>query len=344
MRTPAPLALILSVILIAPVARAVPSVGNAAAPAAPAVAADADVADELPGEQCTVDGLLADVKEGMRSGSPALRRYLKELLAEAALVLPPEVLRAELARTDDPGLIEALGAALAERALFDEDPSLVKDLLARVTGDEPAAVRAAALRALRALPSVELMEANGDAASYERLVNDEAPEVRQAVVENLLAEDAEVYSGHHAPFTEAALETALAAEDPAARARLLEGLSTETLGPDGARSLINTLDDKDPSVRAASARALGGLPPSSAGDARKALLEQFEDDEDLLVRRRVVESLVRLERRRAIPTLGALRRDDPRLAAEIDAWIHALSLGLHEWPLLVREKERRLRG
>lgn len=297
---------------------------------------------DQPGSECTVDGLLADVREGMRTGSPALRQYLKKVLSEAALILPPEALIAEFEREQDPAVIEALGAALAERAQLDENPALVQQVLARAAGDVDPAKRAAALRSLRATASVEMMEQNGGEVSYQKLVLDDSSEVRQAVVDNLVAEDREVYSGHHAQLSETALETAFAAEDPKARAQLLGDISTAAVGPEAARSIAAALDDDDAGVRAASARALGGLPPSSAGDAKDALLKRFDDEEDLEVRRRIVESLVRLERTRAVPALHSFKRKDPRLTSEIDAWVYALSLGLQEWALIVREKERRL--
>jgi len=67
---------------------------------------------------------------------------------------------------------------------------------------------------------------------YRTLVKDPAPEVRQAVASNLLAESAEVYFGHDRAVSEQAIAVALGARsgpgaDPALAAKLLGEISTE---------------------------------------------------------------------------------------------------------------------
>lgn len=291
--------------------------------------------------QCTPDALFADAREGLASGSPALRRYLRSLLVEAALVMPNDELRRRFEREDDPAMIEALGAALAQKAQSTDDPSLVQGVLARAVQDGDPARRAAAVRALRATGSVELMAANGGDVDYARLIKDGAAEVRDAVVDNLIAEDREVYSGHSQELSEASLEAAFAAEDGALTAKLLGAVSTQEVGKEAGRALARALDDDEALVRAASARALGGLSPKTAGEDTVAMLvARYRSDDDLAVRRAILESIARLQRQRAIPVLLSLRPVDPRLQPEIDAWVAVLQRGLPEWSLILRELGR----
>lgn len=290
--------------------------------------------------QCTAEGLFADVRAAMKIGSPAMRRYVTKLMREAALVLPSELLLEELAREHDPAVIEVLGAALVAKAETLDDTRLVAAILARALQDDDPAQRAAAVRALRGSGSVELMEANGGEIDYPRLIGDAAADVRTAVVGNLVAEDRDVYSGHSQELSEAALRTAFSTDDVTAAAALLSQVSTEGVGPEAARSLLRGLDAERCELRAASARALGGLSPSAAGDAATALVARYRSDDDAVVRRAILESLARLERQRAIPTFESLRAIDTRLDGEIAAWIAVLRLGLTEWPLILREKSR----
>jgi hypothetical protein len=291
-------------------------------------------------DTCTPDALVQDARSGLRTGSPALQRYLRELLKEAALVTPNEVLLRQLEREDDAAMIEALGAALAHKAEMNEDPKLIAPLLARAMRDEDPARRAAAVRALQGTGSVELMSGAGVDVDYADLIKDDAPAVRQAVVDNLVAEDDDVYSGHNAQLAEAAFATAEAASDKGAAARIVAETSTEGIGAERARALGGSLDDDDVRMRVAAARALGGVPPELAHDALRALVARYRSDDAMEVRREILSSIARLERTRAIPLLESLRSVDARLDAEIDAWVSVLKLGLPEWQLVVREKNR----
>ncbi|MFP2904140.1 hypothetical protein ACLESD_03515, partial [Pyxidicoccus sp. 3LFB2] len=180
---------------------------------------------------CTVEGMLDDVRAALKGGSPALQRYAKLRLKEAALVMSAEALQAAVASERDPAVLEALGAALSTKASNAENPALVQPLLARASGDSDPSVRAAAVRSLRATPSVEFMEKNGGVVTYEQLIRDSSPEVRAAVADNLVAESAEVYSGHDRKVSEAAVAAAAAAEDPTVAAKLLGEVSMEAVGP-----------------------------------------------------------------------------------------------------------------
>jgi HEAT repeat protein len=293
-------------------------------------------------QQCTPDALFDEARAGLQHGSPALKRYLAQLMREAALEMPTELWIRAIERETDPAMLEVLGSALAAKAEQLEEPSLVAALLKRtIAGDDPA-LRAAAVRSLRGAASVELMAAQkaGVDVDYQRLIKDESPQVRAAVVENLINEDDAVYSGHDRAMSEAALDAAFASDDAAVAAQVIAGVSTEAIGADAAQKLARALDDDSPALRAAAARALGGLSPAVRGETSDVLVARYRRDDQLEVRTAILESLARLERQRAIPTLMSLRPVDVRLEREIDAWVRVLSLGLPEWALIVREKNR----
>lgn len=292
-------------------------------------------------DHCSPEALFAEASAGLRDGSPALQRYLRNLLQEAALITPNDVLLQRLRDEDDPAMLEALGAAVAHKAETMDEPSLVAGLLGRAARDGDPALRAAAVRALRGTGSVELMANAAVDVDYLRLVRDPAPQVREAVVENLVVEDDDVYSGHSAELSEAAFAVARQADDAAVRARLVAAISTERIGADTAAWLTLTLHDDQRGVRVAAAQALGGVGPEHAGSARAALVARYLVDDDVEVRRAMLAALARLERARAIPILETLRTVDARLDAEVDAWIAVLRLGLPEWSLVVRERGRR---
>jgi hypothetical protein len=300
------------------------------------------VATETPrvDETCTADALFAEARVGLTQGSPALQKYLRSTLRDAALLTSDDVLLRELARTEDPAMIEALGSAIAHKAETVGSARLVSSLLKRAAHDPDPAQRAAAVRALKGTGSVELMRGAGAAVDYNGLIRDEAPEVRSAVVENLVIEDDDVYSGHSAEFAEAAFEAAAVASDKAAAARIIGETSSENVSVERARALSRLLDDDDPAMRKASARALGGVSPMHAADALSTLVARYRSEDDLDARREMLASIARLERVRAIPVLESLRSVDGRLVAEVDAWITVLRMGLPEWNLIEREKTR----
>jgi len=289
---------------------------------------------------CSVESLVANLREGLKTGSPALQTYLLAQLELASVDLPAAELRAAVLGERDPAVLAAMGAALATKASSTEDPTLIQPLLSRTSDSDPA-LRAAAVRGLKGKGSVELMEQNGNAVSYERLIRDESPEVRRAVVENLIAEDKEVYSGHSAEFSAAAVRTALGAKDPSSQAELLGSLSTSNLGSEGVRNLLPLLKSPDVGVRTATARALGAIGPAEVSSASDALLWVCKNDAELAVRKAALESLVRLQRTGSIPLLKSLASSVPALSKDIEAWMSVLGLGLQEWPLISREKQRR---
>ena len=174
---------------------------------------------------------------------------------------------------------------------------------------------AAAVRGLRGTGSVEAMAKLGS-VDYTRLIHDPAPMVRQAVVQNLLSESAEVYFGHDRAVSEQAIAVALAARsgsaaDPALAAKLLSEVSTESVGSQVVAELLSLLDaPAEPSLavlRASIVTALGGVPSSESARVATRLIDLYRQDASREVHRAVLQALVRLEMTRAVPLLDALR-------------------------------------
>jgi hypothetical protein len=306
------------------------------------LAAPAD-ADDEPALACPMDWLVESARAGLADGSPAYQRYLKALLKESALTMPVGDLLAAVAAESDPAVLEILGAALATRASYDEDPGLVAPLLERAALDADPLLRAAAVRALRATGSIETMAALGDGVSYELLVQDPAPEVRAAVADNLIAENRDVYGGRDPRVADAAAKVAAASPDPAVAAAILGEISMEQASAGAITSIKTSLAAADPQLRAGAALALGSAPPDAA--TKKALVERYRRETDRNVRIAILQALARLGQASAIPTLRALRGvGEAALDAEIDLWIEVLGLGLQEWHLILREKLKRTRG
>ena len=288
---------------------------------------------------CSLPAMIDDLRSALQDGSPSLRKYMKLLLKEAALGMSPAELRAAFDAERDPAVLEALGAALAARASHAEDPKLVEPVLDRARRDKDPAARAGALRGLRGSSSVETMAKTGG-ASYESFARDAAPEVREAAADNLIQESAEVFFGHDRAVSEAAVKAAAACPDPALSAKLLTNTSMEQVGPEAVRTLIEKLGSGSAELRAAAARALGGVPAAHASEATRALVERYRVDTERDVRAAILEGIVHLGLGGARPTLESLRGLDPALAPEIDAWLQVLKMGLQEWSIILREKQR----
>jgi hypothetical protein len=195
------------------------------------------------------------------------------------------------------------------------------------------------LRGLKGVGSVEMMEKVGR-VSYADFVRDPAPEVRAAAADNLIFESAEVYFGHDRAVSEAAVKAAAESRDPALAARLLAETSMEQVGSRTVGTLIEKLASDATDLRAAAARALGGVPAAEAERATRALLERYRIEVERGVRIAILEGLVQLGLSGARPTLESLRSIDPALAPEIDAWLRVLAMNLQEWSIILREKQR----
>lgn len=303
--------------------------------AAPAAAQTAGSAPVLVGESCSVDSLLEQIRRGLGSSSEAYRRYLRNLLREAAVTLPAVQLRAALARETHPVLVEQLAAALVARTERGADPSGLQTVAERALSEPDPTLRAALVRALRRTSAIEN---TGDL--YERLVRDPVPAVRLEAATNLVEDNQFVYSGHHGAAADAAVAAAAAATDPQVTAKILGSLSTEAVSSSAAGTLRGLLRSPDAAVREAVATALGGVPAKEATAAREALLTLYRSERDRSVRRAILQGIAQLGFARAVPELRQLREVDSSLTAEVDLWIQTLSLGLPEWSLILREKQR----
>jgi hypothetical protein len=288
---------------------------------------------------CSLPAMVEDLRAALKDGSPALKKYMKLLLKEAALSMPADELRAAFAAERDPGVLEALGGALATRLSNTRDLALAEPILDRARTDGDPALRAAALRGLRGIGSVEVMEKAGR-VSYEDFVRDPSPEVRAAAAENLIHESAKVYFGHERSVSEAAVKTAAACPDPALAAKLLAETSMEQVGPEAVRTLVEKLGADNAELRAAAAKALGDVPAAQAEMAKRALVERYRVESAGGVRAAILEGIVHLGLAGARPTLEALRGVDAALAPEIDLWLKVLAMNLQEWSLILREKQR----
>jgi hypothetical protein len=290
--------------------------------------------------ECSFEGMLDELRGALKMGSPAYRKYVKARLKLAARTLPADQLLAALAQERDADTLEALGGALAGKAGFDNNASLLQPLLARAMSDADPALRAAAVRGLQGSGSVEVMAKNGNVVTYEQLIRDSSPEVRQAVVDNLVHESAKVYFGHDRTVSETAVATALAAKDPAVAAKLLSEVSMEQVGHETVERLRDSLRSDDPALRSAAATALGGVPGAESGGSRDALVKLYRDEKDPAVRKAALRGIVQLGMGGSLSTLESLRGVAPGLDPEIDAWKAALERNLQEWRLVLREKER----
>jgi hypothetical protein len=292
-----------------------------------------------PAGTCSVSDMVHDLRAALQRGSPALKSYMRELFKEASIGLPFEELRRAFAAEREPEVLEVLGAAIAARSSRESNPSYLRPVLERITFEPEAEARAASVRALRGIGSVGAM-AQLDGPRYDRLIRDASPEVRQAVADNLLHENAQVYFGHDQAVSEMAVSAAVASEDPKVAAKLLSEVSMEQVGAETVTQLVQQLRSEHEGVRAAAALALGGVPGPQAQGAREALLHLYRRDDSPRVRRAVLEGLVHLGLGQAAPVLESLRGVDPAMAAEIEAWKSVLALNLQEWHLVQREKQR----
>jgi HEAT repeat protein len=301
---------------------AVGGIAVASAPPAPA------------GATCEVDDLLAQVRGGLGHGSPAYRKYLQRLLREAAPTLSESELRAAFESERDPAMIELIAGALAARTDRDGEPGGLLAVTARALNDGDPRARAAATRALRATSTLEHAP-----DVYKRLVQDPSQEVRREAAENLVVDTESVYGGQHGPAADTAVAAAIAADDPAVKARILEGVSMSAISHDSAAGLRRVLESSTAELRAAAVVALGGVPGGEAAGARAALIALYRVERDASVRIAILASIARLGFAAAVPDLESLRNVDPSLSIEIDEWIRVLGLGLQEWSLILREKQ-----
>lgn len=298
-------------------------------------AASTGPAPALQGETCSVQGLMDSIRRGLHSKSEAYKRYMRTLLRESAVTLPDGELRAAFERERDPLMAEHLAAAMVARTERGADPSALQAVVKRALEEPDPAVRAATVRAMR---RTSALENTGD--MYERLVRDPSPEVRQEAAANIIEDIREVYSGYHGPASDNAVAAAAASSDPKVTAKILGNLDTQKISADSASKIQSLLRSDDAGVRQAAVSALGGVPAEEMGGARESLLGMYRNERDPTVRKALLQSIAQLGFSSAVPELRQLRDVDPRLAPEVDAWIQVLGMGLQEWSLILREKQR----
>ena len=285
---------------------------------------------------CTVEGLSGALRRSARGApSEAYRKYLRELLKESAVTLPPAELKAALERERDPAMAEALAAAVVARTERGAEPAAIEAVARRALSEPDPVVRAAVVRSLRRTSALE-----STGKLYEQLVRDPSPAVRAETATNIVEDVREVYAGFHGPATDAAVAAAAASDDAAVKATILATLDTQKASADSAARLQALLRDDEVQVRRAAALALGGVPAEQMAGARQAVLAMYRDEPSVEVRRALLQSLAQLGFIEAVPQLLRLRGADPALAGEIDAWIRVLELDLQEWDLILREKQR----
>lgn len=306
-----------------------------ASPAVLAQSTPTAAAPALRGERCSVQGLMDQLREGLRSRSKAYRDYLNVVLREAAVSLPSGELHAAFDRETDPAMVEQLASALVARSEREAEKDAIQAVARRALEDRDPAVRAATVRAMRRTGA---LEKTGD--MYERLMRDGSPEVRMEAATNLIEDNQYVYSGYHGPATDMAVNAAVASADPKVTAKLLESLDTRRLGPEAGQKLLGMLGHESADVRRAAALAMGGVPAAQMGPAREALVGMYRGERDAGVRKALVQGIAELGFADAVPELRKLRSVDPGMAPEIDAWIRVLESGVQEWDLLLREKQR----
>jgi hypothetical protein len=302
---------------------------------AAAQVASPGAAPALEAESCSVQGLMDQIRRGLGSKSQAYRNYLRTLLREAAVTLPDAELRAAFERETDPAMAEHLAAAMVARSEREADRGAMQVVARRALEDRDPAIRSATVRAMRRTGAIEK---TGD--MYERLVRDSSPEVRMEAATNLVEDNQFVYAGQYGPATDAAVAAAAASTDPKVTAKILGNLSTEKISADSASRLKGLLSSGDAEVRQAAVTALGGVPAEQMASAREALISMYRGERDPGVRKALVRSIAQLGFSGAVPELRRLRGIDPGMAPEIDAWIRVLELGLQEWNLILREKQR----
>lgn len=289
---------------------------------------------------CSWSLMIEEYRAALKTGSPVLKRYLRTMLKEAALSMPIDLLQEAYDNEREPAVLEALGVALATKSSNTDNPKLIRSVLTRAVKDSDPSLRAAAVRGLRGIGSVDAIAKNSDVATYEQLIRDSSPEVREAVVGNIVEENAKVYFGHHGPVSDAAVSVAAASPDPEMAAKLLRDMSMEKAGSAAVGQLTGQLRSDNTNLRAAAATALGSVSASEAPGAKDSLLALYREDRNPGVRKAIVQSLARLGMAGAVPVLESLRGVDPALAPEIDAWVKALKLPTQEWWIVQREKER----
>jgi HEAT repeat protein len=279
----------------------------------------------------------------MQNGSPIYQQYLRETLIRtvvaAAVAGNAKDISMLFAREEDSAALEALAMAIVTYAGVMEDGELVHPLLERLKSETVPAPRAALVRALARTrgPASALLKQIG-ALGYEELIQDPAPEVREAIVANLIAEDS-VNPGFP-EIPDNAIAVAVRSLDPETGGRILESVSILSASAESIDKVLALLYSDHLPLRRGAAKALGTVKAAHAHRVIQELEARYRIESDRDVRKNILEAIVRLGFANAAPILMSLRGLDLTLEAEIDTWLEALKLNRQQWMYLRREKER----
>jgi hypothetical protein len=318
-------------------ARETPVATASSAPAVPP--SDGEV---LKGGPCDLKTLVKELRKGR--ASPAYQRYVREQMRGFLESLPAEPLWSQLVAERDPEVLGLLAEAWVKRYTRDRNPRVLERLVNHLQGEREPALRASMVRAFRHTgePSTELLGRSvlKGRDVYAAWVKDQAPEVRQAVVENAREEAARNF-GRFQGVAEKAVALAVEATDPKVKAGLLTASSLEAVRAPAVAQVRELLEKGEaPEVRAAAAKALGTVPVAQAGVSMQALSGRYAAESNRQVRSAILESIARLGLGKAVAVLQKLRGVDASMQSEVDHWLTLLASNPQTWALL--EKDRRV--
>jgi hypothetical protein len=300
-------------------------------------------ADALRTVPCELGPLLDEYRKARPS--PAYRRYVREQVRGLAETLPAEQLWSRLVAERDAELLALVAEAWVGRYARDPKPAIVERLVKHLEGEREPALRATLVRALQHTgePSTELLGRSvlKGQDPYAAWVKDPAPEVRQAVVDNVREEAARNF-GRFQGVAEKAVALAQEATDPKVQAGLLTATSIEAARAPAVATVRGLLEKAEsPEVRAAAARALGTVRASEAASTMKALAAHYAVEQERTVRGALLEGIAHLGLGGAVPVLQQLRELDPSMRDEVGSWLALLASNPQTWTLLMQDKQAR---
>jgi hypothetical protein len=293
--------------------------------------------DALRPVPCELPTLLSDFRDALREGSPALQRYLGEMVAQVAAASSLDELRSLVAREQDPQVLEALARATVLRSHVLErigDATELQPLLDRLATEGNPVLRAVVVRAFG-----ETLEPVG--GLYTSLIQDPAPEVREAVVANIVAAEQMSY-GQDQSFAERAIAVAVAAKniDPQTSGRILENVDIRTARTNFVTQVLDLLLADNVALRKGAAIGLGTVGIAETQRVLEILATRYREETERSVRKSILQTMVRLGFANSASLLSSLRGVDSALDAEIEIWLLALQLNRQEWESLLQEKEK----
>lgn len=214
------------------------------------------------------------------------------------------------------------------------DATELQPLLDRLATEGNPVLRAIVVRALgETLEPVSGLYAN--------LIQDPAPEVREAIVANIVAAEQMSY-GHDRSFAERAIAVAVAAKstDPKASAKILENVDIRTASTNSVNQVLDLFLANNVALRKGAATVLGTVGITEAQRVLEILAVRYGEESERSVRKSILQTIVRLGFENSAPLLSSLRGVDSALDAEIDIWLLALQLNRQEWESVLREKEK----